>query len=142
MPQIPNTDLTLTEAEIQKQNKEEFEVPERFQNIINTGRTKGLHKDSPLILQPHQGYYREEDEIRTEFLKERVNTGRLRNKEGKLPVPPIEYSYFIEDETTKNKNDYRNSDEHKKYFNKNGKNITIDLDDCSILTKEMLQEKN
>lgn len=106
MPQIPNTDLTLTEAEIQKQNKEEFEIPERFQNIINTGRTKGLHKDSPLILQPHQGYYK------------------------------------AEDETTKNKNDYKNSDEYKKYFNKNGKNITIDPDDCSILTKEMLQEKN
>lgn len=40
------------------------------------------------------------------------------------------------------KNDYKDSDEYKKCFNKNGKNITIDPDDCSILTKEMLQEKN
>lgn len=80
MPKIPNTDLILTEAEIQavvdyaygismgktkikKQDEEEFKIPERFKNIINTGRTKRLHKENPLILQPHQGYYRAEDEF-------------------------------------------------------------------------------
>ena len=40
--------------------------------------------------------------------------------------------------TTESDSDYRDSDEYKKYFNKNGGNVTIDLDDCSILTKEML----
>lgn len=40
--------------------------------------------------------------------------------------------------TVESENDYKNSEEYKKYFNKNGENVTIDLDDCSILTKEML----
>lgn len=76
MPHIPNTSLSLTEAEIQAVmnyvhdrklgiiiDEEEFEMPNRFKNIINTRRTKKAHKDSPLILPPHQGYYRAEDEL-------------------------------------------------------------------------------
>lgn len=43
--------------------REKSKIPDRFKNIINTRRTKKAHKDSPLILQPHQGYYRAEDEL-------------------------------------------------------------------------------
>ncbi|MDY0314105.1 MAG: hypothetical protein RBR32_03425 [Bacteroidales bacterium] len=53
--------LKFSQTEIEEK-LEEIEIPERFKNIINTGNMKNKHKNSPLILQPHQGYYREDGE--------------------------------------------------------------------------------
>lgn len=73
---IPNTNLELSDSEINA--------------VVNYvyNRSIGSNKQN-----------KQEDERRKEFFKERVNTGKLRDKNGKLPVPPLEYSYFIEDKT-------------------------------------------
>jgi hypothetical protein len=73
---IPNTNLTLTETEIQavvdfayqrsigsynRQIKEkELEIPARFKNIINTGNIKKKTGNTKIILKPNEGYYRED----------------------------------------------------------------------------------
>ena len=72
---IPNTNLTLTETEIQavvdfvhsrsigsksQTKEEEFEIPARFKNIINTGNTKEKLGNAKIILKPNEGYYRED----------------------------------------------------------------------------------
>jgi len=73
---IPNTNLTLTETEIQavvdfvhsrsigsnnKQTKEkELEIPARFKNIINTGNIKKKLGNAKIVLKLNERYYRED----------------------------------------------------------------------------------
>jgi len=63
MPQIPNTNLTLSETEIQaviayyltrdtasaETNKEEFEIPEKYKETCKPGMFKKHYGDNPPI---------------------------------------------------------------------------------------------
>ncbi len=57
--------MTRHDAEIYTMDvleDDEFEVPERFKNIINTGNIKKKIGNAKIILKPNEGYYRKDEE--------------------------------------------------------------------------------